>query len=88
MGNPRQVECPIENFIHSLKEYKNMIDMDTSDENKLFKIQEINRKITELSKELDSILECYKKNDFSITDEEKSFYVQRFILLNLMSSFM
>ncbi len=88
MGNPLVSESPIRELILKLEEYEKILESfsDLDNKDKVFKIRETSRKIKDLSEELHVILSCNDRNDFSLSEEEKSFYIQRFILLNIMSN--
>lgn len=88
MGNPLVTESPIRELILRLKEYEYIIESfsELDDKDKVFKIRETSRKINDLSHELDNIISCNEKNNFSITEEEKIFYMQRYLLLNIMAN--
>ncbi len=88
MGNPIKKESPIEELVSKLKTYQNMLEsfVDIDNQYKIFKIREISRKIQDLTKDIEALISCEERNDFSITEEEKSLYVQRFILLSMMSN--
>ena len=88
MGNPLVLHSPVQELIIKLKDYEKIFQSsrDSDNKDKTFKVREINRKIGDLCIELDSILTCEKKDDYTITDEEKSFYLQRLLLLNIMSN--
>lgn len=88
MGNPLITESPIRELTRKLEDYEKILESltDLDNKDKMFKIRETSRRIKDLSDDLHILLSCNDKNDFSLSEEEKSFYTQRFILLNIMSN--
>lgn len=80
MGNPVKTV----DIISKLKFYFNLLE-DKEDDDYIYRAREITMKLKDINEDLDKFLECNSKGDFSLTDEEKSFYTQRFLLMQLAS---
>jgi hypothetical protein len=84
MGNPVQEHCIVEKMIKKLKQYKNAVEEDLSDNtDKMFRAKEILKKIIELSNNLDRFLECHDTGDYSMNEEERMLYLRRLAMFTL-----
>lgn len=87
MGNPVIRRENIQKLIDNIVSYEHIIKSTSLQEpDKLFKMREIERKMKELNDDIQNLLDCHTRNDFRLTEEEKAFYLQRFLLLSYFVS--